>query len=99
MAINLTHRPDLDDRVERLAAQLGLSGHGKKTAVIEKALKALEDQVGKCPSRSETRASLNQFLENGPRLREEVLRQRPDLKEPLSETLQHDLYDERGIPR
>ena len=41
MAMNITHRPDLDDQVERLAAQLGLSGHGRKTAVIEKALKTL----------------------------------------------------------
>ena len=99
MAINITHRPHLDNRVERLAAQLGLSGHGRKTAVIEKALKALEDQVGKYPSRSEIRASLDQFLGNGPRLHEELLRQQPDLKEPLSETLQDDLYDELGIPK
>ena len=99
MAINFTNRPDLDNQVERLAARLGLFGHGRKTAVIEKALKALEDQVGQYPGQSEITASLNQFLENGPRLREEVLRQRPDLKEPLSETLQYDLYDARGIPR
>lgn len=99
MAINITQRPDLDNQVERLAARLGLSGHGRKTVVIEKALKVLEDQVGQHRGRSEIRASLNQFLENGPRLREEVLRQRPDLKEPLSETMQDDLYDAWGIPR
>ena len=99
MAINITHRPDLDDRVERLAAQLGLSGRGRKTVVIEKALKALEEQVARCPSPSEIRASLNGFLENGPGLREEILEQNPDLKEPLSKTLQDELYDEQGIPK
>ena len=99
MAINITHRPDLDEQVERLAAQLGLSGHGRKTAVIEKALEALEEQVGRYPSRSEIRASLNRFMENGQRLREEILRQNPDLKEPLSQSLQDELYDEWGIPK
>ena len=99
MAIDLTQRPDLEKQVERLAAQMGLSGQGRKTEVIEQALKALEDQVGNFPSRSEIRDSLNQFLENGPQLREEVLRQRPDLKEPLSETLQDELYDAWGLPR
>ena len=99
MAINITHRPDLDDQVERLAAQLGLSGHDRKTAVIEKALKALEEQVARYPSQSEIRASLNRFLENGQGLREEILDQNLDLKEPLSKTLQDELYDEQGIPK
>ena len=44
MAINLVHRPDLDDRVENLAARLGLKGRGRKTAIIERALTALEEQ-------------------------------------------------------
>ena len=99
MAMNITHRPDLDEQVERLAAQLGLSGHGRKTAVIEKALNALEEQVGRYPSRSEIRASLNRFLENGQGLREEILKQSPDLEEPLSQSLQDELYDEQGIPK
>ena len=43
MAINLVHRKDLDDRVERLAAQLGLSGRGRKNAIIERALTVLEE--------------------------------------------------------
>ena len=97
--MNITHRPDLDDQVERLAAQLGLSGHGRKTAVIEKALKALEEQVGRYPSQSEIRASLNRFLENGQKLREKILAQNSDLREPLSQVLQDELYDERGIPK
>ena len=99
MAINITHRPDLDDQVERLAMQIGLAGHGRKTAVIERALKALEEEVGIYPSRSEMRASLNRFLEDGPRIREDILRQNLDLKEPLSQTLQEELYDEWGAPK
>ena len=99
MAINITHRPELDDQVERLAAQLGLSRHGRKTAVIEKALKALEEQVARHPSQSEIRASLHRFVENGQGLREEILERNPELKEPLSKTLQDELYDEQGIPK
>jgi len=59
VAINITHRPDLDKRVERLAAQLRLAGHGRKTAVVEKALEALEDQVGRYPNGAEIKASLD----------------------------------------
>ena len=99
MAINITHRPDLDEQVELLAAQLGLSGHGRKTAVIEKALNVLEDKVGRFPSRSEIRTSLDRILENGQRLRLEILKQDPTLREPLSLTLQDELYDEWGIPK
>ena len=99
MAINITHRPELDDQVERLAAQLGLSRHGRKTVVIEKALKALEEQVARYPSQSEIRASLHRFVENGQGLREEILERNPELKEPLSKTLQDELYDEQGIPK
>lgn len=99
MAINFTHRPDLDDQVERLAAQLGLSGHGRKTAVIERALAALEEQVGRYPSEPEIKASLDRYLKNGPRLGEAILGENPHLKEPLSQTLQDQLYDEWGIPK
>ncbi len=38
MAINLVYRPDLDNRIEKLAARLGLRGRGRKTAIIEQAL-------------------------------------------------------------
>ena len=44
VAINIVHRPDLDARVEKLASCLGLRGRGRKTAVIERALAALEEQ-------------------------------------------------------
>ena len=43
MAINLVHHKDLDDRVERLAARLGLRRRDRKTAVIERALSVLEE--------------------------------------------------------
>ena len=99
MAISITRRPDLDDQVERLAVQLGLPRHGRKTAVIEKALQALEQQVGRSPSRSEVRSSLSRILEKGRRLRREVLRRNPDLREPLSQTLQDGLYDRLGLPK
>lgn len=99
MAINITHRPDLDERVERLAEQLRLAGHGRKTAVLEKALEALEEQVGRYPSKAEIKASLGRYLKNGPRLRKAILRENPHLKDPLSQTLQDELYDEWGIPK
>ena len=44
MAINLVHHRDLDERVERLAARLGLTGRGRKVGVIERALATLEGQ-------------------------------------------------------
>ena len=99
MAINITHRPDLDDRVERLANRLGISGYGRKTAVIEEALSALEERVGNQVTKAQIRASLKSYLLNGNRLRQEVLRLCPDIREPLSRTLQQELYDERGVPR
>ncbi len=99
MAINITHRPDLDDRVERLANRLGISGYGRKTAVIEKALSALEERVGNQVTKAQIRASLKSYLLNGDRLRQEVLRLCPDSREPVSQTLQEELYDERGVPR
>lgn len=65
MAINITHRPDLDDRVERLANRLGISGYGRKTAVIEEALSALEERVGNQVTKAQIRASLKSYLLNG----------------------------------
>ncbi|MDE0105845.1 MAG: hypothetical protein OXN89_25990 [Bryobacterales bacterium] len=99
MAINITHRPDLDDRVERLAKRLGISGYGRKTAVIEEALSALEERVGNQVTKAQVSASLNRYLRNGNRLRQEVLRLCPDIREPLSQALQEELYCERGVPR
>lgn len=67
--------------------------------MFEKALEALEEQVGRYPSKAEIKASLGRYLKNGPRLRNAILRENPHLKEPLSQTLQDELYDERGIPK
>ncbi|MCY4453090.1 MAG: hypothetical protein OXC01_14155 [Immundisolibacterales bacterium] len=101
MAINLTHRPDLEERVERLAARLALEGRGRKTATIERALTALEERLASDrPDRGAIEASIDRYIEAGLRLRERlsgtVL---PDYAPALSLSLQEDLYTERGLPR
>ena len=97
MAINLVHRKDLDDRVERLAAQLGLSGRGRKTAIIERALTVLEERVAHShPQRVDIEASLNRYIGAGRDLRE---RYADASGPPLSQALQEALYDDRGLPK
>ena len=97
MAINLVHRKDLDDRVERLAAQLGLSGRGRKTAIIERALTVLEERVAHShPQRADIEASLNRYIRAGRDLRE---RYADGSGPPLSQALQEALYDDRGLPK
>ena len=99
MAINLTHRPDLDERVEKLAAHMGFNGRGRKTAVIEKALAALEDRVSLMDAES-ILASLKQFEGHGPLIAAELAGDLElDPGRPLSLTLQEALYDEHGLPR
>ena len=74
MAINLVHRPDLDDRVEKLAARFGLKGRGRKTAIIEKALAALEERAERAyPDRAAVTAVLDRYIEAGPRLRQRLV--------------------------
>ena len=101
MAINIAHRPDLDERVEYLARVMHGGAHGSKVKVIESAIEALEEKQGvrKC-SREEIRAALNRFLENGPRLRAALLESDPTLDpdRPLDD-LNDRLYDERGLPK
>ena len=99
MAINLTRRPDLEARVERLAALLELKGRGRKAAVIERALTALEEQVPVMPPGAIT-AALDQFGRNADVIAAE-LADDPDLDhgKPLSQALQDVLYDEHGLPR
>ena len=100
MAINIAYRHDLDERVERLAVRLGLRGRGRKTAVIERALDALENDAGRGDAdRSAVRASLTRYAEAAPRLRERLAHLEPGDGRPLSQVLQEDLYDERGLPR
>ena len=66
-----THRHDLDERVERLAARLDLHGRGRKTAVIERALSALEEQTdGTRPDRAYVEAALERLARAGDRFRE-----------------------------
>ena len=100
MAINIAHRHDLDERVERLAVRLGLRGHGRKTAVIERALGALENEAGQGEAdRAAVRASLARYAKAGPSLRERLAHLDPGDGRPLSQALQEDLYDDRGLPR
>lgn len=100
MAINIAHRHDLDDRVERLASRLGLRGRGRKTAVIERALTALELRVeSDTPDRASIRASLERYAKDGPRLRARLGHLDPGDGRPLSQALQDSLYDDRGLPR
>jgi len=98
LAINLTHRPDLENRIERLASRLGMNGRGRKTAVIERAITALEEQAPRM-SPEAIRASLAQFT-HGAQIAAE-LADDPDLdhSKPLSEALQEVLYDEHGLPK
>ena len=99
MAINLTHRSDLDERVEKLAAHMGFSGRGRKTAVIEKALAALEDRVSLMDPES-ILVSLKQFEGHGALIAAELAGD-PELHrgKALSLSLQEALYDEHGLPR
>ena len=101
MAINIVHRPDLDARVERLASCLGLRGRGRKTAVIERALAALEGQeraVRLDPTA--IAASLQRYIDDGARLSAGLSGEgAPRRGRPLSALLQQSLYDEQGLPR
>jgi len=101
VAINLVHRPDLDARVEKLASCLGLKGRGRKTAVIERALTALEEQERTAQlDPMAIAASIERYIENGARLSTRLIEDGvPNQGQPLSALLQQSLYDERGLPR
>ncbi len=99
MAINLTHRPDLENRIERLASRLGMNGRGRKTAVIERALTALEQQTPRM-SAQEIEESLEKFGRDADLVAAELAND-PELDhtKPLSQALQDVLYDEHGLPK
>ena len=101
MAINIVHRPDLDARVEKLASCLGLKGRGRKTAVIERALAALEERERTARlDPTAIAASLQRYIENGARLSARLYDEgMPNRGRPLSALLQQSLYDARGLPR
>lgn len=102
MAINIAHRRDLDARVERLAARLDLRGRGRKTAVIERALLALEEQTERArPDRAHVEAALERLAQAGDRFRERELGRGRSAGEdrPLSQVWQEELYDEYGLPK
>ena len=101
MAINIAHRHDLDERVERLAARLDLRGRGRKIAVIERALRALEEQTERIrPDRARVEAALER-LAQADRFRERERRRGrfADDDRPLSQVWQDELYDEHGLPK
>ena len=102
MAINIAHRHDLDERVERLAARLDLHGRGRKTAVIERALSALEEQTDRTrPDRAYVEAALERLATAGDRFREREARWGRDADDgrPSSQVWQDELYDEHGLPK
>ena len=101
VAINIVHRPDLDARVEKLASCLGLKGRGRKTAVIERALAALEERERTARlDPAAVAASLQRYIDNGTRLSAGLFEQgMPNRSQPLSALLRQSLYDERGLPR
>ena len=102
MAINIAHRPDLDERVERLAARLALRGRGRKTAVIDRALRALEDRVERSrPGREDIEAALERLAQAGDRYRERERKRGRDTGDspPASRIWQDELYDDHGLPR
>ena len=98
MAFNLARRPDLDSRVEKLADRLGLTGRGRKSATIERAITLLEERAAHDrPNQAAIETSLDRYIVNGSNLRER-LAPRSDDGPPLSLSLQQALYDERGLP-
>lgn len=102
MAINIAHRPDLDERVERLAARLDMRGRGRKTAIIDQALRALEEQVDNArPDRAYIEASLERLAQAGDRYRERerTRGRRTDHERPLSQVWEEELYDDHGLPK
>ena len=102
MAINIAHRHDLDERVERLAARLDLRGRGRKTAVIERALRALEEQTEQTrPDRACVEAALERLARAGDRFRERERRRGRSVDDdrPLSQVWQDELYDLHGLPK
>lgn len=100
MAINLAHRPDLESRVEQLADRFGLRGRGRKTAVIERALAALEESAAQDDQEQLTiKESIDRYINAGVQLRADLAKDLPSESAPLSESLQQALYDERGLPK
>ena len=96
MAFNLAHRPDLDSRVEKLADRLGLTGRGRKTATIERAITLLEERAAHDRSdQAAIETSLDRYIVNGSNLRERLV---PGSDDGPSLSLQQVLYDERGLP-
>ena len=96
-AVEPVHSPGMDARIEELAARLGLTGPERKTAVIERALSALEDHAGRQrPDRAQVARALDRYIAAGPGLRKRLTAGGDGA---LSSVLRRSLYDERGLPR
>ena len=100
MAINIAHRPDLDARVEKSAARLDLRGRERKTAVIERALRATGPQAERArPDRAGVEAALERLAEAGDRFREREGRARSAAADRASSQVWKDEFcDEHGLP-
>lgn len=99
MAIIITNRPDLERRVEQLAGRFGLRGRGRKTAVIERALAALEEGAAQDDQEQLTiKESIDRYITAGVQLRADLAKDLPSESAPLSASLQQALYGERGLP-
>ena len=84
------------------SSDLDLRGRGRKTAVIERALRALEEQTERSRTdRADIEAALERLAEAGDRFREREGRfgRSPAVDRPLSQGWQDELYGERGLPK
>ena len=100
MAIDIARRRDLDARAEKSAARLDLPGRARKTAVIERALRATGEQTERArPDRASVEAALERLAAAGDRFREREGRRRSAAADrALSQVWQDELYDEHGLP-
>ena len=100
MAINIPHRQDLDARAEKSAARPDLRGRERKTAVIERGLRATQEQTERARrDRAGVEAALERLAEAGDRFREREGRGRSTAADrPSSQVWQDELYDGRGLP-
>ena len=100
MAINIAHQRDQNARVEKLGARLDLRGRERKTAVIERALRALDEQTERPrPDPGSVEAALERLAEAGDPFREREGRGRSTAADRASSQVwQDELYDEHRLP-
>ncbi len=101
MAINLTHRLDLEEKIEYLAGRLKLTGRGRKTLTIERALDALEEKIeSDLPNPEYIRMTLAKYMERGDEFRKDMYKAYPHLRgKDLSLAITDELYEKSGLPK